>query len=376
MNVQFGNLEQLNWLWLVSIVFVVTVVTGCNHRKSLKKFATANLFPNVFPTANSLHGRIRSTLTILALLFLTLALVDIRWGKTWRDVPQKGIDVVFALDVSRSMLADDVAPNRLERAKQQIKDIVNEMAGDRVGLVVFAGSAKQQIPLTKHYQDFKNMLGGVGPFDIEQGGSRLGNAIECAADSFLDKTNDHKAIVILTDGEDQESDPVSVAKQAYDQLGIRIYTVGLGDRLQGSRIPVNTRGARGPNSEQFMKYEGQQVWSKLNNSVLENVALATNGAYIPAETKSVDMASVYRSYIQNVEQTSFETARLRGYTPRFQIFLGIALSLVLLETFYPQSMRNISARRRSTFLTQLSIIQSESINHQSHSANKTSGVTA
>ena len=94
-----------------------------------------------------------------------------------------------------------------------------------------------------------------------------------------------------------------------------------------------------------MKYEGQQVWSKLNNSVLENVALATNGAYIPAETKSVDMASVNRSYIQNVEQTSFETARLRGYTPRFQIFLGIALSLVLLETFYPQSMRNISARK-------------------------------
>ncbi|MGB2499674.1 MAG: VWA domain-containing protein [Mariniblastus sp.] len=376
MNVQIGNLEQLNWLWLVAIVFGVTVFTGYKHRRSLKTFATANLIPKVFPTANSIHGRIRSALTILALILLTVALVDIRWGKTWQDVPQKGIDVVFALDVSRSMLADDVAPNRLERAKQQIKDIVDEMAGDRVGLVVFAGSAKQQIPLTKHYQDFKNMLDSVGPFDIERGGSRLGNAIELAADSFLDKTNDHKAIVIFTDGEDQESDPVSVAKQAYNQLGIRIFTVGLGDRLQGSRIPVNTRGISTSNNEEFMEYEGRQVWSKLNNSILENVALATQGAYIPAETKSVDMAGVYRSYIQNVEQTDFETARIRSFTPRFQIFLGAALALVLLEIFYPSSIAKNKSLNRSSFLTNLSINQPLNFTDKTPPSNETPGVTA
>lgn len=376
MNVQFGNLEQLNWLWLVSIIMVVTLVTGYYHSKSLKKFATANLLPRVFPTASGLHGRIRSILTILALIFITLALVDIRWGKTWRDVPQKGIDVVFALDVSRSMLADDVAPNRLERAKQQIKDIVNEMAGDRVGLVVFAGSAKQQIPLTKHYQDFKTMLDGVGPFDIDRGGSRLGNAIEVAADSFLDKTNDHKAIIIFTDGEDQESDPVAVAKQAYNQLGIRIFTVGLGDRLQGSRIPVNTGGIRGPGSEQFMKYEGQQVWSKLNNSILENVALATTGAYIPAETKSVDMAGVYSSYIRSVDQTKFETARIQSFTPRFQIFLGIALTLVLYEIFYPKAALKNNSPQRLNFQTELSISRFETSNHNVPASHEKPGVTA
>ncbi|MDA7902220.1 VWA domain-containing protein [Mariniblastus sp.] len=376
MNIQFGNLEQLNWLWLVSTVLVVTVITGYTHRRSLKRFATANLLPEVFPTASSFHGRVRSTLTILALLFLTLALVDIRWGKTWRDVPQKGIDVVFALDVSRSMLADDVAPNRLERAKQQIKDIVDEMAGDRVGLVVFAGTAKQQIPLTKHYHDFKNMLDGAGPFDIEQGGSRLGNAIELAADSFLDKTNDHKAIVIFTDGEDQESDPVTAAKQAYDQLGIRIFTVGLGDRLQGARVPALTRGTRSPNNEPFMKYEGQQVWSKLNNSILENVALATKGAYIPAETKSVDMASVYHSYIGNVEQKNFETARLHSFNPRFQIFLSVALILVLFEIFYPKRVTKNRLPQRLNFRAELSIIQPENFNNKPFPSNETPGVTA
>jgi Ca-activated chloride channel family protein len=335
MDIQFGNLGQLNWLWLVSAVFLVIAFTGYAHQKSLKKFATANCLPTLFPTASRFYGRIRTASTILAMLSLVLALVDIRWGKTWREVPQKGIDVVFALDVSRSMLAGDIAPSRLERAKQQIKDIVDEMAGDRVGLVVFAGDAKQQIPLTKHYHDFKNMLDAVGPFDIERGGSRLGNAIKLAADSFLDKTDDHKAIVILTDGEDQESNPVVVAKQAYDQLGIRIFTIGLGDRLQGARVPAISRGARDSASGQFMEYEGQQVWSKLNNSILENVALATNGAYIPAETKSVDMASVYHSYIGNVQQQNFETARINSFTPRFQIFVGIALSLVLVEIFYP-----------------------------------------
>lgn len=354
MDIQFGNLGQFNWLWLVSAVFLVTAFTGYAHRKSLKKFATANRLPTLFPTASRFYGRIRTASTILAMLFLVFALLDIRWGKTWREVPQKGIDVVFALDVSRSMLAGDVAPSRLERAKQQIKDIVDEMAGDRVGLVVFAGDAKQQIPLTKHYHDFKNMLDAVGPFDIERGGSRLGNAIELAADSFLDKTDDHKAIVILTDGEDQESNPVAVAKQAYDQLGIRIFTIGLGDRLQGARVPAITRGTRGSASGQFMEYEGQQVWSKLNNSILENVALATNGAYIPAETKSVDMASVYHSYIGNVQQQNFETARINSFTPRFQIFVGIALSLVLLEIFCPAGATKKCARKRLKFRAQLS----------------------
>ncbi|MDE0937174.1 MAG: VWA domain-containing protein [Mariniblastus sp.] len=376
MNIQFGNLGQFNWLWLVSAVVLVIAFTGFVHRKSLKKFATANRLPTLFPTASRFYGRIRTASTILAMLFLVFALLDIRWGKTWREVPQKGIDVVFALDVSRSMLAGDVAPNRLERAKQQIKDIVDEMAGDRVGLVVFAGDAKQQIPLTKHYHDFKNMLDAVGPFDIERGGSRLGNAIELAADSFLDKTDDHKAIVILTDGEDQESNPVAVAKQAYDRLGIRIFTIGLGDRLQGARVPAITRGTRGSASGQFMEYEGQQVWSKLNNSILKNVALATNGAYIPAETKSVDMASVYHSYIGNVQQQNFETARINSFTPRFQIFVGIALSLVLLEIFCPAGATKKCARKRLKFRGQLSSSLPGNLTNKPAQPHEPSGVAA
>jgi Ca-activated chloride channel family protein len=265
-------------------------------------------------------------LTLGALAFLAIALMDLRWGKTSYEVPQKGIEVMFALDVSRSMLAEDATPNRLERAKQQIKDMVDEMAGDRVGLVVFAGDAKQQVPLTTHYDDFKQVLDTVGPHSLRRGGSRLAEAMSTAAKGFMDKTNDHKAIVLFTDGEDQESEPVELARQLYKERGIRVFTVGLGDFEQGSRIPDSeSRRSR------FVEHDGQLVWSKLNGDVLKAISTATNAAYIPAGTKQVNMSDVYHRYVANVEQTEFETAKIDAYIPRFQIFAAAALALLLAE---------------------------------------------
>jgi Ca-activated chloride channel family protein len=343
MDIQFGNLQQLSWLWLVLIVAVGLVMAMIYRRRAIKRFATTNLMPRLFPNSVTHRLLLKSLVTITAMSLLVIGLIDVRWGKTWREVPQKGIDVVFALDVSRSMLAADVSPNRLERAKQQIKDMVDEMAGDRVGLVVFAGEAKQQVPLTKHYHDFKNALDEVGIYNVDRGGSRLGDAIQLAADSFLDKTEDHKAIVVFTDGEDQESDPVDAAKQVHADTGVRIFTVGLGDRKQGARVPANGSSANG----KFLEYQGQQVWSKLNSSILEQVALATDGAYVPAETKSVDMAGVYHHYVANVEQQDFETARINSFIPRYQIFVAMALALVLLEIFWPQRRWRTAIARRS-----------------------------
>ena len=368
MDIQFGNLQQLTWLWLVFIVVVILIAAGIVWRRAINQFATANLMPRLFPHDHAHRLILKSLVTAAVMSLLVVALIDIRWGKTWREVPQKGIDVVFALDISRSMLAQDVSPNRLERAKQQIKDMVDEMAGDRVGLVVFAGDAKQQVPLTKHYHDFKNALQEVGTFDADRGGSQLGNAIQLAADCFLDKTDDHKAIVVFTDGEDQESDPVTVAKQVHDDLGVRIFTVGLGDRQQGARVPIAGSSASGsPN--QFLEYQGQQVWSKLNNSILEQVALETDGAYVPAETKSVDMAEVYHQYVANVEQQDFETARINSYIPRYQIFVGLALALVLIETFWPQRMKRPGKHQssRTSFVGQTLYQRSDSRSLQSES---------
>jgi Ca-activated chloride channel family protein len=326
MDVQYGNLGQLAWLWLVGACLLAALAAAIMQRRAMTRFATANLLRRVMPKRNNLRRNFSTLLVTGALSLMVLALVDIRWGKVWREVPQKGIEVVFLLDVSRSMLAEDAAPNRLDRAKQQIKDMVDEMTGDRVGLVVFAGDAKQQIPLTTHYDDFKQALDEVGPQNIRRGGSRLGDAIETASHTFLSKSNAHKAMVVFTDGEDQESKPLEAARRAHDSTGARIFTVGLGDIAQGARIPVSA-----DNHKEFLKHDGQTVWSKQNGDILREVAGATDGAYIPAGTKQVDMAAVYHKYVESVEQASFETAHVNQYEARYQWFLAPALLLLLLE---------------------------------------------
>ena len=207
METQVGQIENLKSLWFVAAAVVATLIALRVHRSAQKRFATANLIDGIVGTS-SLGKKLTSiALTSLAMILLAVASTDIRWGKAWREVPQKGIEIVFVLDVSRSMLATDVVPNRLSKAKQNIEDIVNEMSGDRVGLVLFAGDVRRHIPLTSHYEDFKQNLAEVGPHHINRGGTNLGDAIRIASDSFLQKTADQKAIVIITDGEDHQSDP-------------------------------------------------------------------------------------------------------------------------------------------------------------------------
>ncbi len=252
---------------------LVTSTLQCNSL--LKKCST-----RILPARPSWQRVVGGATCVATLLLLVLCLLDIRWGKVEREIPQKGIEVMFVLDVSRSMLAEDVAPNRLERAKQMIKDSIDEMSGDRVGLAIFAGEVRQRIPMTNHYDDFKQTLDEVGPADLARGGSRLGDAITVAADGFLSQTNDHQAMVILTDGEDQESKPLQAAETVHNERGIRIFTIGLGDIEQGARVPIQNDGARN-----YLQHDGQQVWSKLDGKTLSEIAQLTSGAYIPAGTK-------------------------------------------------------------------------------------------
>ena len=326
MDIQVGNPKSTYLLTLVVIGLILALVSALVRRRAWTQFATETFRTRLLPKASGWRKGLSTWLMVGSLALLVLALLDIRWGKTTREVPQKGIEVIFALDVSRSMLAEDVSPNRLVRAKQQIKDMLDEMAGDRVGLVVFAGTARQSVPLTSHYDDFRQVLDSVGPHSIPRGGSRLGEALQTAADGFISKTNDHKAIVLFTDGEDQESQPLEVASRLFDEQGIRVFTVGLGDRDQGSRIPVE-QGQR----QAYVEHQGQQVWSKLNGQVLNGIAARTSGAYIPAGTKRVNMADVYHGYVADVGQTEFESAKINAYIPRFQWFAAAALLLMVIE---------------------------------------------
>jgi Ca-activated chloride channel family protein len=330
MDIEIGNISSLFWIWAACLAVVAMVVALIARTRAIKKFATPNLAARILPEASWQRSGLRIFCIALALLAMIGALLDVRWGRNWRDVPQKGIEVVFLLDISRSMLAEDTSPNRLDRAKQQITDMLDEMEGDRAGLVVFAGRAKQQIPLTSNHHDFKLMLDEVGPHCLDRGGSRLGDAIRVARSCFLEESDDHKAIVIITDGEDHESEPVEEASDAYASQGIRTFTVGLGSMEKGARIPVRL-ASRG---RSYLQHEGEEVWSRMNGEILKQVALAGEGAYIPAGTKQVDMGDVYHSYISSVEQTEFETARINSYIPRYPWFIGLALLVLGLDTLW------------------------------------------
>ena len=324
---QIGDWNYL-YLFVAVAIAVAVLVYGIVVRQiAAQKFAAAKVRQQLIP--NQTGRKILSGFLVLSsLALMAIAMLDIRWGKTWQEVPQKGIEVMFALDISRSMLAEDTSPNRLSRAKQQISDLVDELMGDRVGLVVFAGETRQSVPLTTHYDDFKQILETVGPHTVRRGGSKLGDALTAASEGFISKTNDHKAIVIFTDGEDQESRPVEVAQTLHKETGVRIFTVGLGDFDKGSLIPDDASKAGG-----YLKHEGEQVWSKMNGEILSQIATETNGAYIPAGTKRVNMSAVYHNYIANVEQTEFETAKINTHIARFQWFALPALVLLLLEVW-------------------------------------------
>lgn len=331
--------DYFQLIWFVLIAAALMSVTAWWRVTARQRFATSAMLAKIFPEASRYRRALVNLCPLLVLTLLTLCLVDIRWGEVRRELPQRGIEVMFLLDISRSMLAEDVAPNRLERAKQMIKDTVEEMAGDRIGLTVFAGEARQRIPMTNHYEDFNLALDQVQPEDLAKGGSRLGEAIRVAAKGFLSKLNDHRAIVILTDGEDQESQPIEVAREVFSKQQIRIFTIGLGDFRQGGRVPVTRNGERG-----FLQYEGEQVWSKLDGKILSAVAKAASGDYIPAGTKLVKMADFYRGYLASMDQMEFETAEVNRLEARFQWFLLLALLIHVWEIFLLSTVKRREGR--------------------------------
>jgi len=323
---QIGQPSQWHWLWVVAACLLVSLYEIVERRRAAGLFATPWSLAQRLVQNSWLRELWLTGMVVTAMALMVVGLVDIRWGQVWREIPQKGIEVIFVLDVSRSMLAEDVTPSRLERAKQQISDVLDEMRGDRAGLVLFAGDVRQHIPLTNHYEDFRQRLQDVGPHDIPRGGSRLGDAIRVASQSFLTKTLDHKAIVIFSDGEDMESEPIAAARAAKNDDGIRIFTIGLGDELRGARVPGRKQGT-------YLVHQGEPVWTKLNREVLVKVAEEAGGAYVPAGTKQVDMSQVYHRYIASVDRGEFTTARISRYEARYQWFLAPAMILLVLEVW-------------------------------------------
>ena len=322
------NIYMLHLLWAIPILSAVFIYGWKKRSQGLRIFIEAGLLDRVHISTKNSAGYLKAASVLFALLFIIFSLTRPSWNPKAESVERRGRDVVFLLDVSKSMLAEDLVPNRIERAKLAIQDCVDRLQGDRVALVAFSGTSAIKCPLTLDYGFFRMMLADISTDSISRGGTMIGDAIRnIMNDVFDDQIKEYKDIILITDGEDHDSFPVEAAKMAGDR-GVRLIAIGLGDENEGTRIPVtNEKG-----DKVFLKYKGQEVWSKLDADTLRKMVVATpGGRYFNVATGNIDLGNVYMQLIASAEKKSLESETIKRYEEKFQIFLSFALILLFLE---------------------------------------------
>jgi len=244
---RFAALAYAHFLWLLPALLGLYIYAFARKRQALAEFLDVVLTPRLVPTLSRVRQWCKALCLIATVGCLVLALMQPQWGQEWQEVQRQGRDLMIVLDVSRSMLAEDIVPNRLARAKSDIKDLVQVLqkeGGHRVGLVVFAGQSSLQCPLTLDYGFFLQQLNQAGPHTVPRGGTLIGDAIRKALGAFGPLANNYRDIILITDGEDHDSFPLEAAKAAAAEQ-VSLYTIGVGDAVSGSRVPVaETTGQR------------------------------------------------------------------------------------------------------------------------------------
>ena len=324
---KFGNLSYLFLLWLVPVLVFFYLYVFLKKDKLIKEFCGDELFARLLPSVQKSRQRLKAFLIIAGTFFLIIALVRPKWGFHWEDIRRVGIDVIIAVDVSKSMLAEDIKPNRLERAKREVYDLCRMVEGDRIGLIAFAGTSFVQCPLTLDYGAFRMFLDYLSPDLIATQGTAMGAAIRRATESFSRHERKSKALILITDGEDHDSRPLEAAREAKKE-GIRIFTIGIG-KDEGSPIPLSD-GHGGFHKDR----SGNVVLSRLDETTLQKIALETGGSYVRSVTGDMDLEKIYKNDIKGtIEQKELRSTRQKRWEERFQWFICAGLLAVLLEFF-------------------------------------------
>ena len=322
----FSRLWLINLVWLFPVFIFLSMVSSRKYQQSLARFADSDLLNRLTEIESKSRQIVRGIIILLASFFMIFALAGPRWGERFEEVSQKGVDIIVAMDVSLSMMVQDVMPSRLERAKREVIDLIKVIQGDRLGLVAFAGRGFLQCPLTLDYSALYMFLNQLSPDLIPVTGTDLGDAINVAAASFEENSETDKVILLITDGEDNEGKGLKAAETAYDD-GIKIFVFGIG-ALEGGPIPAKDSGG-------FEKdKQGQVILSKLDESSLIKIANATGGDYVQSVDGDLDLDHLYFDGIRKKTDVSvLKTGKVKVFEERFYIFLIMAFFLLLLEGF-------------------------------------------
>lgn len=322
---RFQQPEVLYALLGVPLLLVVFWLSRWWQQKKIKKYGDPHLVEGLMPERSLSRQAWKFSLVLLAWISGVFALARPQFGSKLEEVKRKGVEIMIALDVSNSMLAQDIEPSRLERAKQAISRLVDQLEDDKVGLIVFAGDAYIQVPITDDYLAVKMFLSGVGPEIVPRQGTAIGQAIDLAMKSFSPVSDAGKAIIIITDGENHEGDPVGAAEKAAE-IGIVVHTLGMGLE-RGAPIPIDP----GAQVKTYRKdREGNVVISKLDEALLSRVAVAGKGKYVRANNIRVGL-DVLMEEIRGMEQAEMEMRMFSEYDERFQYLAGLSLFLLLLD---------------------------------------------
>ena len=325
------ELEEKGYLYLLVVVPVLVLLflyIQYWKRKKQAAFGDLDLIKKLSPEKSIFKPVLKFSLVVMGLIFLILALVNPKMGVKMEKVKRQGIDIVFAIDVSKSMLAEDVVPNRLDKSKQIVSQLINQLGSDRIGIIAYSGSAFPVLPMTSDYAVAKMFLQTMNPGMISSQGTSIDEAINLAANNFFDKKDKtNKLLVIISDGEDHSDNAQNAAEDA-DKMGLKIISIGVGTE-KGGPIPLKRNGV----VESFQKdQDNQVVITKRNAEVLSVIAKSTKGGYVDGNsTKAV--IDYVKKVLDNTQKTEFEGAMMANYKSQFQWFLGFGFFCLFLDVF-------------------------------------------
>lgn len=324
---RFANPEFFIALIIVPVLIILYIVFGIKRKKAIREFGNPETLASLMPNKSAARLGWKFTIIILAITLIIIALARPQMGAKLEKIKREGVEIIIALDVSNSMLAEDIQPNRLERAKRAIARLTERLNNDKIGLIVFAGDAYTQIPITTDYSSTKLFLSAISTNIVPKQGTAIGSAISLATRSFSPNAESSKAIIIITDGENHEDDPVSMAKTAAEN-GIIVHTIGMG-LPQGAPIPYITASGQ----KDFRKDKnGEVVVTKLDDKMLQEIASAGNGKYIRANNTEVGINAIFDE-IDKMQKTELESKVYSEYNDQFIYFIIAALALLVTEFF-------------------------------------------